>query len=181
MKSRSGFVSNSSSSSFIVAFPKHVVLNTIERVHAYFFPGGEGVINPYGTEVTTRQAAEQIFNQLHLMRGDLPIKRKRPLSQAAAIRLICEGHPVDVPYFPDYPWREIHAAYDAKDRDRADELLNEYYARRKEAAQQLLKSKKWGNYALHDFVFADEDGDFFAALEHGSTFDNVDHIRISCH
>lgn len=34
---------------------------------------------------------------------------------------------------------------------------------------------------IYVFEYADENGDYFSALEHGGIFDNVPHIRISKH
>ncbi len=64
MKIRNGFVSNSSSSSFVVAFPKKP--KSAEDVHKMMFDGKEGKIQPYDfvDGLSYSQIAERVWNDL---------------------------------------------------------------------------------------------------------------------
>lgn len=67
MKTRNGFVSNSSSSSFVVAFPKKP--ENEEEVYQMMFNGKDGLINPYPefyTTMTHREIASRVFEDLQL-------------------------------------------------------------------------------------------------------------------
>jgi len=65
MKIRNGFVSNSSSSSFIVAFPEKP--KNIEDVLKFMFNGKEGSVSldHYENGLSYRQIAEQVFNDIN--------------------------------------------------------------------------------------------------------------------
>jgi hypothetical protein len=65
MKTRNGFVSNSSSSSFVVAFPKKP--KNEEEVYQMMFNGEDGSINPYPesySDMTHREIAIRVFEDL---------------------------------------------------------------------------------------------------------------------
>jgi len=65
MKTRNGLVSNSSSSSFVVAFPKKP--KDEEEVYQMMFNGEDGFINPYPesyTDMTHREIADRVFRDL---------------------------------------------------------------------------------------------------------------------
>ena len=63
MKTREGFVSNSSSSSFIVAFPKDMEV-TVDNVHNYLFGTTEKLITYYGDPVSSMKAARTVFDDM---------------------------------------------------------------------------------------------------------------------
>ena len=77
MKTRTGFVSNSSSSSFIIALPSHP--KSVEQLHAWMFPNGETTIDWDGV-VSSRDAAKQVFGDLE---GGRLVDGQGPLTDLA--------------------------------------------------------------------------------------------------
>jgi hypothetical protein len=86
MKIRTGFVSNSSSSSFLVAFP-YFFYPTVEAVQKALFGGKEGVMKTeWNGEKLTYRAASEIIRSMLLMQtsNDLAlIKRNENLAPEA--------------------------------------------------------------------------------------------------
>ncbi len=64
MKIRNGFVSNSSSSSFVVVFPKKP--KNVEKVFEYMFPGKDkdDTLEYYGTSLTYIQIASRVYENI---------------------------------------------------------------------------------------------------------------------
>lgn len=63
MKVRNGFVSNSSSSSFVVAFPRNVDLKDASAIKTLLF-GTEDYIKLYGDKVKTIDIAERLVKDI---------------------------------------------------------------------------------------------------------------------
>lgn len=158
MKIRQGFVSNSSSSSFIVAFPKDMEV-TKEAIKDYVF-GDKKYIHYYDYSIDTDTAAERILEQM---------KDQKP-SDLKNITDNCHGWVEGYPELDNFRTMDNHkidwVAYSrATDEHRA-----------KFVAQLITNLEGKDVYA---FEFSDNEGD--AALEHGGTFDRVPHERISNH
>jgi hypothetical protein len=62
MKLRKGFVSNSSSSSFIVVFPKKP--DTVEELYDMMFPRGLTELEYYETTLTTKEISKRVLKEL---------------------------------------------------------------------------------------------------------------------
>lgn len=196
MKIRNGFVSNSSSSSFIVAFQKspkyqHEVEDTL------FHSNIRGISSPYNDMfVDCRTAAKLIWDQ---------IKDQKPLTKSQIFEEITSG------YFEGYPntsysseddpsWRisneytkltkkSIHDEdANPKWKKKYNDAWKKYYDDRQTlidlAAKELMEREypmKFKGKKAYRVVFSDNDGNIFATLEHGNTFDAVPHIRVSHH
>jgi len=194
MKIRSGFVSNSSSSSFIVTFDKEIK-NEKELRELLF--GDEKIIRMYGYEADAKKLAETIFWDM---------KGQEPFVVEKAEDLL----PYIVGYFEDYPetdWnndekesRKIAEEYKEKHnrgihnapqnsswRKRYEKVRDEEWKkteRRVDRARLKYAKKilpKFIGKKCYTFCYADEDGSFFCILEHGGTFDNIPHIQFSNH
>jgi hypothetical protein len=168
MKRRSGFVSNSSSSSFIVAFPKGFV-PTRGTILDYLFPDLDAIVNPYHEDesFSSGQAARYIMVQ---MQGQTPNDQTK-IDEALG------GWLPDQPDFPYYSNEtsseerlKISAAWEKERRAHAKRWWREN--------QKKLDPK---NSDLYVFWFGDENGSFEAALEYGPTFNAVPSLKISHH
>src|ERR1035437_7346585 len=116
----------------------------------------------YGAEVV--QAAATISSD---MINQVPNHAEKLLEEARGLSGVnVEKFKIDpVPpkkvgtYMSNYDWE----AYEAAVQEQGDVLL------------EAFKKKVGDGVDLYIFEFSDNDGDFFCVLEHGGTFDNVDH------
>lgn len=188
MKIRNGFVSNSSSSSFVVGFKE--IPKTIGQTIDLLFPSGEKCISFYDTDAHVYEVAEQVFEDL---------EEAPTLTKEEVIEEVCSG------YFPGWPeedWRHTPSAEFRRDFEKKtgkrvfdDEEASEKWRnlRDKEwkAHEQAIKEAATEyveeNWHLFEdckclrFSYADDNGPFFALMEHGDIFHNLPHIRVSHH
>ena len=199
MKTRTGFISNSSSSSFIIAFDKHPKYS--DDVWKEMFPTDEdrktGVPSPYdrNSDVDCGTASTLVWQQ---------IEKQKPLTKAQMLKeLDCgcfEGYPDIWNQNLDKEPRRIRKEYheltgkDINDDD-ADKKWQKKYAVAQEkvwkkehemvktAAKALFEREypKFKGKKVFVVNFSDNDGGVFTTLEHGETFRNIPHIRISQH
>ena len=164
MKTRTGFVSNSSSSSFVIGFPKKP--ETVAEMKEALFPEGKSQsIQCYGSSYGADQVAETVFND---------IKDQKPLTKKKILAAIRSGQFEGEPSYPSNMFRlEGQEAKDAWDQYDEDVL----------AAATAVYEKKFAASKLKYFevTYSDNDGDYGSTLEHGDTFSNITHIRISQH
>lgn len=198
MKIRNGFVSNSSSSSFIVAFDEKPTC--AYELMEILFPENKnneqiGVNPPYeGFSIDPMSASTIIWNQL---------ENQNPLNKSEILEKInsgwFDGHPeydiynkYEIKHISDQYTKETGKNIFDKDADEkwvkkyhnaSNEIREEYRKEVKNAAKKLFDTK-WEifkNKKCFLFTFSDNDGEIFSTLEHGDTFRNVPNIRISYH
>lgn len=166
MKIRQGFVSNSSSSSFIVAFPKDIE-KTEMSIHKYLFGEKFGVLCPYEWHeaVSTGQAAAEVLKDMLAQEAN---------NQENIIEAL-GGHLPGAPDFDHFRKRKPDGGYDY-DWEAYSKASEEHRARMAEKIKAEFEGKD-----VYTFEYSDNDGSFYVTMEHGGVFDNVPHMRVSNH
>lgn len=160
MKIRHGFVSNSSSSSFIVAFP-HKPKSATELQKMLF--GNEEVYpSPFEDKQWTAQTiAEVVWRDL---------EKQKPSNLDGMQKAVCGGWIEGQPDFDDF------RKGDETDWDAHSKACDEF-------SRKYVKdfADRHPNAVVFTFVYSDNDGDMFSAMEHGTLFERIPHSRISHH
>lgn len=172
MKLRAGYVSNSSSSSFIVAFEK--VPTTKKELKEVLFGKREEYHSPFNNEVwSTEDVAEKVWTDL---------AKKTPATLESIIDTIKSGEPA----LPEWLWAlpEFRPP-DWPSGDYTDKDWEEYNRKREELALRLLRMMP--EAAINEgrvfiFSYSDNENEMEAAMEHGDLFRSADScLRISNH
>jgi hypothetical protein len=160
MKQRSGFVSNSSSSSFIVAFSRGFVPNK-RAIVDYLFKGQTQIESPYPQyePVSVARAASDIWAQLKTQTPNDEIEIK------AALTGYLPGEPELFAYTP-----AAVAAWQAE--------VETYHQNWWQKNKHLLRPVEMDLYVLW---FSDNDGPEGVVLEHGYTLAKAPYLWISHH
>lgn len=163
-------MSNSSSSSFVVAFPENV--KTTEEVKKYLFGDLEHVeYYDYGT--STLEAAKCIADDMKGQRGG-----KKRIQDA-----LRGGYQHGAPDFENFripdPSNPQKRKWDLEIDWKAYEKATKAFE--KELYENFMKQVPEG-YKVYTFHYSDNDGAFFCTMEHGDVFDAAAvHLRISHH
>lgn len=157
MKIRTGFVSNSSSSSFIVVFDKKP--ENAKELRDMMFGSQILFDHPYeDITYSTEEIAEHVFNEIKEVSSNI-----EELSPEFAY-----DSPVNIDNF--------------KDKDNSIDWDKYQEARQKVSDKQsknFIKEHK--DKFIGVFEYSDNNNDFETALEHGDIFSNLENIRISKH
>jgi len=180
MKIRNGFVSNSSSSSFIVSFPKEPksvddVKNLLFNVDQEYF------INPYSygedsASWTVQQVAETVWQDICGQNKNNIVAVTEEFSHGSI-------DDYDAPDSNDFRHikdnNERWNAYDRATEIYAKKKMKEFFNTRKNKLKKIEGEEF--DEAIYIFEYSDNDGDYFCSLEHGGLFDKLKHIKISKH
>lgn len=171
MKIRSGFVSNSSSSSFIVALPKSCDLKTT------LFGGMESVSDSYGE-------CWPVETILHVITMD--IENQTPNNKEQVLEELQGYNPhygddnlsFNFPEYAEPNWEKLDKL-SGKERQLVWEKLEEENTRR---AHLIYETFSKENDSCDIYVFEYEDHTSLGSfMEHGNIFRSVPHIRINKH
>lgn len=170
MKYRSDFVTNSSSSSFVVAFETRP--KSVEEVKRLLFGDVDNIDYIFNYEnnkksFSTLDMATIVFNDIKTQKAN----NIKEISNAFKGNL--DGSPnyddFKLPTkteqgYTDYDWKEYQKACDKFQNEKTKEFLN-----------------KFKNFKIYCFEYSDNDGSLMSHMEHGDIFNNLNHIRISNH
>ena len=179
MKIRNGFVSNSSSSSFIVIFPK--IPKSAEDVKNILFTEGQTIYNsPYDFDgYSLEQVAETVWNDIKEQKvNDMKVASE-------TMENVSHYDYSDAPNYKDFEHIEdLNERWEAENDARtiyAKKKLKEFFNIRKLKLKKLKGEDIGEDVCFYNFEYADNDGSYFSALEHGDLFRNLKHIKISNH
>ena len=195
MKIRQGFISNSSSSSFILGFDKKP--KSTDEVKKLFFAGMNHVSNVCYYGDNNEQPTFGTGNMAVTIFDDL--QRAEPLTEDQILEEIRNGYFEDAPEFDYGDYDKVYAferdykertGKDIRDNPKSKEykiwnkMFNEIHKRRDEewdeAAKQFWKNRKKDFKGKQVFVlsYSDNDSDYHATLEHGGVLDGND--KVAC-
>jgi len=208
MKTRNGFVSNSSSSSFIVAFDK--IPNNIEELQILLF-GNEKTLEKYSYSITTSKAAETIWSlmQEQIKVRELLDEKIKKEFELLAFSIILEVHYLresaikvaetfvkESLFYKEYAWLgvEPHILYNLVFPQKVSvtteqnllEIRKAEYKQKEEEAKILYKTlyntfkEKTFGKELFFFKFHDNSPEG-TILENRNIFKNLYHQRIDHH
>jgi hypothetical protein len=184
MKIRNGFVSNSSSSSFVVVFPREP--KSMEEVKDLLFDKDQTIYaNPYydpeyyniedsGWDINT--VATTVWN-------DICEQSKNDFEKA--IEEMGNGviDDNDAPDYDDFKnindWEKRWKEYRKACRKYGNKKLNDILNIRKTKLKKI--NGEIPNFAMYIFEYSDQDGSYGCSLEHGDLFRKLKHIKISKH
>jgi len=179
MKIRTGFVSNSSSSSFIVAFPHKP--KSVDDLKEMMFGKQEwhytGIYGYKEADISTQQIAEAVFADI--------TKKATKKQVFESIRngyfgpyLIPELFPgIHISDTKGLSWQNEEEKKEIQRRWKESEEIND--KRASTIADDFAKShdKKY----IVVLSYSDEDGSFQSILEHSNIFERLEHIVTSYH
>jgi len=173
MKTRLGFVSNSSSSSFVVAFDK--TPESVIEMQQLLFDANQTMFSDLWSDDgwPVAEVAQEILRQ---------IERKSALTTDDVVEIVRSGYiptiyaQVDKQfpcrYQPNQSREEIEEEYAARDKLN-DELSYEF------ATDWLLQDDVRGKTVFE--IYLSDDSPLGCAMEHGDLFKRLPHIHVSHH
>lgn len=175
MKIRFGFVSNSSSSSFIIGFKKTPM--NVDELHTIMFPDGPTDISPYGESMTSKEVCERVF-------ADMQKQFPNDLN-----KFIEAGIPYEDDNIPSYHDMENDPKYwlPGKIKQGPNDLsFRDYDWKKMSEDRRKLEAEYFLNYQTkhpdliwYIFDYADDGGD--GIMEHGGIFANLEGYTVSHH
>ena len=168
MKIRNGFVSNSSSSSFVVAFDK--VPTSAKEMKKILFRNEKEFKNPYFYP----EERDSIFSWPAEDVSEIAFNDMKEISDEEAMQVVRSGYHEEYADLDDFR---------VGDGDGWNYDWDRYTQTNDKVAQKIFKEfrKQHPNEHLFTFTYIDSDGPLATAMEHGNLFGRVPHIYISQH
>lgn len=164
MKVKQDFVTNSSSSSFIVAFDKPV--ESLDEIKG---------------KIMFIEKAEAVFKDIQDQKPLRIIKDCPPCLERISEEVgagYFEGYNMDYPRInrSDFATEQEYFKANRKAFDEHDKINKK---KAKQIAEKFIEQNE-GKVAYF-FSYSDNDGEFWSEMEHGDTFRNFPHVTISHH
>lgn len=170
MKLKTSFITNSSSSTFIVAWPMKIT--TIEDVYSFIpykyaktiFDDAVGTTPIYkndqgATEILAHKISPDVFSGSYTNKFN-SIKDEFCKSEGITTKELYENNHWYLQFLDHFYWKQGEASY--------------------EKAKRFLEEISEDTY-IYIFSYSDEDGEYFAEIEHGNVFHKLKHIKVNCH
>jgi len=180
MKVRNGFVSNSSSSSFIIAVP--MGCNTLGQLQDYLFGEVRKYNNPhfhseYSTDYnwSVSSVASVVFDG---------ISEQDPKTDTELIEEYMSGYTSEFREAEMYTFQDMKIDNLSNISSKDWNTYNEYFEHHlKRLAQNKISRFIESNPEcfFYTLSYSDNNGEFESALEHGNLFDNIPHLKVSHH
>jgi hypothetical protein len=175
MKKRVGFVSNSSSSSFIVAFDKKLEEYEDDELKMILFQTADSEVEELNTDELLRcviQDAQEVF-----LNKDLSFNNPDSYE---------ENFCFPVNHWDAYEIAEISGAkFDLSEGSEYQKIIKREEKRMsKEKVKEFLKDIKKRNYTsphYYYFSFSDNDGEVYCYLEHAGIFERLPYMMENHH
>jgi len=178
MKTRPGFVSNSSSSSFVVAFPH--IPKGVSGVHELLFKTDRtGVVDYYEYETSTTKVAAQVWDDIYKQLENFP-------RTTDYLRTEINGYSGDGSWARERIAEEAGVPFDelAKLEGTARILADKFIAQHVDPEDDKVLLEfidEHPDAAVFVFTYADDDGEFFSIMEHGEIFHLLPHYQFGHH
>lgn len=166
MKIRNGFVSNSSSSSFLVSFK--TLPTSVEQLREMLF-GDRNHIELYDEGISTQTAASVVWNDIQRQERSPTRNELVETLRSKAGYLVYEEMGG---WYSREMSQEERELYHAEDRRRTDVLAEQL-------TDEFLQQAEGGS--IYGFSYADDDGTLGMVLEHWGIFRELPHVAISNH
>ena len=172
MKIRTGFISNSSSSSFIVVFPKKP--QSADEVREMMFGEKE-----YWKGESTKTIAEIVYREIN-HKEDPALMNKRKLFDFLLGTTGIEEYEEEFDYV-EFPEEELKALNIQINEKKWQKVIKNLAKLLDRAADEAAKELFTDDTIICKFQYGDESGGIWGFMEHSDIFHNLPHIRINHH